>query len=81
VFATPPNSPSSSMAPPIHKIKLPTFNAARPELFFATLETQFERYQVTDDIDKFACLSLAVDIAELDEKACEVIANRPQDAA
>jgi hypothetical protein len=80
VFATPPRSPSSSMAPPLHKIPFPKFNAARPELFFATLETQFERYEVQLDLDKFACLSLAVDTAQLDEKACGVIANRPENA-
>ena len=69
------------MAPPLHKIPFPKFNAARPELFFATLETQFERYEVTTDLDKFACLSLAVDTAQLDEKACNVIAHRPPENA
>jgi hypothetical protein len=81
VFSTPPNSPSSSMASPLPKFPFPKFNAARPDLFFATLETQFERYAVSTDLNKFGTLCLAVDTALLDEKACDVIAHRPPENA
>lgn len=83
-LATPQESPGSTMAPPappaFKKIPFPKFSSRRPDIFFKLLESIFETHGVTTESDKFTCLTMAIDISEMDEKSCEVIVNKPDDA-
>lgn len=69
------NASPSPMAQKV--IELPQFRKARPDLFFASLELQFELNGITDELVKYAKLILALGHAELDEAVGDIINNRP----